>query len=935
MQLRQLPWLAVLFLIAGCAFDEFDTSLGERNSVSETPQCREDRDCPAEQSCEDGACVSPSEPEAEAGACENVTCSDRGDCRDIADVAACNCEDGFLPTQDGECVAVTPDLELGDLDLSPLEGKPLDIVTIRSSVIREEGEYIAWFDSVPVPPLIVRDGELTLAVPIVKSGRYSVRLEDGASLLTNDTGFTVFELPESNTSQEQAAELIHEEVDRLVSELDATLDLIAEHDPEVLTSENVQTIRDAFAIGSLYAEAAAEDFANLDPEVATIGTAALELSDVFEMLTEISAAVETDKRFDSETVYVLGNTLRRLDTVSMLLGNTKSVLGAVQVLTFGAAFATLNAPAYTLALAMGELVTAIGVVKLVLDVLPTDLQSIRVEAKSSGDSSLRCAAGEESGFDLRGDFVAEKSLTEAGIDLVVMSLDELLDKLLKVPNFDQAKFEYVEKLMKNVNDLVKRHLTSFAASKGIDVLLWFETFTDRLPDIHRNATEAPILLSEYDITVLELTPKGQLLTWLLEQVGISLGLAPLVQVVNETSGAVVVDTDEEKAICVTPGTSEDIIFNAFRFEAKSVAWGLLSYVWKEEVESEPLEVTVRDCDLNCDLDDLGCDACSTEEVQVELTPDSMVTQRVVVDLPDPEAGEVGGDVMFLFDRSGSFDDDLLTFRDQANSIISALRENVLDLRTGLSSFVDAPCLSFGVDYDFGYSLDVPLSFDDSDLVYALNDLDIRSGGDDPESQLEAMVQAMLGTGVMVEGDCAAASIPPSYPGWDPGRLRFLIVSTDADFHLPTEAYYPYPSGISEVVGAATTSGTRIFFLDSGYTDSAALEIAEATGGNVFPLASDSSGVVQAISDAISGVVRAADVSLIPDGDVQGFVYQVIPDRYTGIDLTSQEQIEFDVTFAGTVQPQTEPQEFAFSLRVFINATDIQEIPVVVTVPALE
>jgi hypothetical protein len=322
---------------------------------------------------------------------------------------------------------------------------------------------------------------------------------------------------------------------------------------------------------------------------------------------------------------------------------------------------------------------------------------------------------------------------------------------------------------------------------------------------------------------------------------------------------------------------------------------------------------------------------------VTLPSNTPVTVNEQIILPNPTTGGVGGDVMFLFDRSSSFGDDVTTFRDQANAIFSALKASVSDLRVGLSSFVDAPCSDFGdLSYaDFGFNLDLALTKDTTVFSTKLNALDIRSGNDGPESQLEAMVQAMTGTGVIVsgKGSCdGTANIPVSNAGWQAGRLRFLIVSTDASFHRPTDFGYPYPSSVEDVIAKARQNGTTIFFMNSGSTDSDANTIANATKGAVFNLGSDSSGITDAIRTALQASITQADVELVPDGDTQGLVKSINPVSYTGINLNTTRQVSFSVTFASSVVQKPTEQVFQFFLLVKVNRSEINRIPVFVKIP---
>lgn len=319
-----------------------------------------------------------------------------------------------------------------------------------------------------------------------------------------------------------------------------------------------------------------------------------------------------------------------------------------------------------------------------------------------------------------------------------------------------------------------------------------------------------------------------------------------------------------------------------------------------------------------------------------------LTVEVSVDLPDPSAGDIGADVMFNVDLSGSYFDDLVTFRNQAAAIVAALNDSVADLRVGITSFVDAPCSSFGSQFagDYGHRLDLALTDSLAAFQTTLDGLRVRNGGDLPESQLESMYQSMTGTGfVVAQGTTCdgVADIAPSAPGWAPERLRFLLHATDAAFHRPGDIGsgsipYPYPTDVDDVIDVAQATGTRIFFLDAGgTTDAAKGPIADATGGQVFLLGSDSSGVVDAVRDAVEGAVSAVTIRLVPSAATEPWVESIDPDAYLDVDLTTVSSLPFQVTFVPAVQPGPVDQVFTFFLSVD-GAVD-EANPIEVTIPA--
>jgi len=313
------------------------------------------------------------------------------------------------------------------------------------------------------------------------------------------------------------------------------------------------------------------------------------------------------------------------------------------------------------------------------------------------------------------------------------------------------------------------------------------------------------------------------------------------------------------------------------------------------------------------------------EVVVELPRGGSVTQSVTVRLPDPGTGELGADVMWLVDLSGSFGDDLENWQADTNAIADALSAVVPNLRVGLASFVDAPCGDFGGEGDYGYRLELALTDDVDALKDRVDGLSIYNGWDEPESQLEAMYQAMTGAGrTVTAAGCEGASIPATKPDWMDDRLRFLLVSTDAPFHTPADEGYPYPTTKEDVIATAERLGVRVVFFNSGLLDPAADEIAAATGGAVFDVGTDSSELVDAIRTAVNGAVTAAEVRLVPVGD-EGLVQAVDPDRQV-VDLTATRSLTFQVTFTDAGLAAGEVQ---FDLELRVNGSLIDTIPVLV------
>ena len=353
------------------------------------------------------------------------------------------------------------------------------------------------------------------------------------------------------------------------------------------------------------------------------------------------------------------------------------------------------------------------------------------------------------------------------------------------------------------------------------------------------------------------------------------------------------------------------------------------------------------CTNDCGTGELVCrggeyPACSGQDEAGNVCIDisffcETIPVRLEMPLPTPEEG-LGLDLAFVFDRSGSFSDDLTTFRAKATELTDGLSVEITNLAVGLASFVDAPCGGFGGSSDFGYEMNLAVTTDLAQLRTALNALDIRSGDDSKESQLEALYQALSGEGLVVtsgSSDCRGrADIAPSNLGWREHALSYIFLSTDNAFHRPSDSGYPYPHGVEAVISKALETNTSIFFLQAGgTTDPDARNIASSTGGEFFNLSGNSSEIVETVTGAVLDALANTVVQLVPEGDDLGFVTDIFPSRLRGVDLLTNSTVDVTVTLLSTVDPTGEIQTYEFDLVFYVNDSEVARRPVTITIPA--
>ncbi|MEM6678476.1 MAG: hypothetical protein AAF675_11470, partial [Pseudomonadota bacterium] len=124
------------------------------------------------------------------------------------------------------------------------------------------------------------------------------------------------------------------------------------------------------------------------------------------------------------------------------------------------------------------------------------------------------------------------------------------------------------------------------------------------------------------------------------------------------------------------------------------------------------------------------------------------------------------DFIFLVDLSGSFNDDLINFQQNASSIVAAVRADDPNARFALASFVDIPVAPFGLEGDYPYRAELPLTNSLDVFVNALEGLTTFGGGDVPEAQLLGLWNAANGEGLNLRE----------------GSRKVIMVATDAPAH---------------------------------------------------------------------------------------------------------------------------------------------------------
>jgi Ca2+-binding RTX toxin-like protein len=271
---------------------------------------------------------------------------------------------------------------------------------------------------------------------------------------------------------------------------------------------------------------------------------------------------------------------------------------------------------------------------------------------------------------------------------------------------------------------------------------------------------------------------------------------------------------------------------------------------------------------------------------------SEATGDSLIDLSGEELSEIEGesceiedggqttmplDVQFLQDLSGSFGDDIANVRALIPGLVSALTAVQSDARFGSSTFVDKPVSPFGVSGEWVYDTLLAQTTDVAALTAAYAGMAIRNGQDEPEAQIEALMQLAL----------HAAEV-----GFRSESARFVILFTDAPFHVAGDGAaggiltpndgddvmegggagedYPAIAQLRDALLAANI--IPIFAIANGY-EATYRGLVDALGrGTVVTLGSDSANVVAAVTAGLAETTRTVVEDAIGgdgDDDIRG------------------------------------------------------------------
>ncbi len=253
------------------------------------------------------------------------------------------------------------------------------------------------------------------------------------------------------------------------------------------------------------------------------------------------------------------------------------------------------------------------------------------------------------------------------------------------------------------------------------------------------------------------------------------------------------------------------------------------------------------------------------------------------------------DVVFIMDVTGSTGALLPDWQAAMPGVVDDILDAFPNAQFGLASHVDYPFNPYGAPGEWAYRRESPITDDTDALLAALASLTNQWGNDSPESQYEAIYQAVTGEGRDLTGDgdySDQGEIAPSPMGFRAGSQIVIFHFTwPPVFHdRDANPNYPYPgsqpvAGRTATIGAVTANPVIYFGLVTSAAagspltgtqpmstrelnqlasgDNPMQELASITGGAVLSVGPDLAGLDVAIAEAIEIIV--------PQGRIHGVV----------------------------------------------------------------
>jgi len=233
------------------------------------------------------------------------------------------------------------------------------------------------------------------------------------------------------------------------------------------------------------------------------------------------------------------------------------------------------------------------------------------------------------------------------------------------------------------------------------------------------------------------------------------------------------------------------------------------------------------------------------------------------------------DIFFLFDTTGSMNDDIATAQAKIGEIITAVNSATTDAQFGVGTYEDFPFNPWGAtaaDFlgpDSAYTRELAITGDATDITNAITGLTLGNGVDTPESGYEGLYQALTGAGRDLPNPDGSAPDGDTLdtgeiaPGLDAGfrtdSSKVIMLIGDASFHDPgdgptgTQFAAGYPGASAADVTGALGDVTLFCLIPTELGDVGPAPQCGGLGGTSFDVGDSSESIVSAILTALGEV----------------------------------------------------------------------------------
>ncbi len=345
---------------------------------------------------------------------------------------------------------------------------------------------------------------------------------------------------------------------------------------------------------------------------------------------------------------------------------------------------------------------------------------------------------------------------------------------------------------------------------------------------------------------------------------------------------------------------------------------------------------------------LAVSSVTPERISATLNPGESHTATIQVSTGDVPTGK--GDVMFIFDRTGSMDDEIGQAKSSAIQIMNDIRTQLPYAWFGVGGFMDYPgyyeypgyadTYGSAIDGDVPWVLSINPTDHITDVSNAINDLWLGYGEDTPESYTRALYEA-ISVGwrphakkiIVLFGDAPTHDLDfAGYNfGGDPGRDAVAQTGDDLDYEDVVQQLADENISVIAIDSGGTPDSAATFKgMSVGYSwisGTVAMTVS-GTNGHYFQLY-DTSQIPATVVQLVGKETQQIDrLSLKVTEGYEDWV-QITPAAYTNVPSNTTKT--FDLTV--TVPEGTLPGFYPFMIQALGDSAILGFTYVDVTVPA--